>query len=61
MVHRIDYAGTVLLVSAVGSILLAVTWGGTQYAWGSPIIIALSVVGAILLVAGTAAIVQGLV
>ena len=51
MVHRIDYAGTVLLVSAVGSILLAVTWGGTQYAWGSPIIIALSVVGAILLAA----------
>ena len=51
MVHRIDYAGTVLLVSAVGSILLAVTWGGTQYAWGSPVIIALSVVGAILLVA----------
>jgi EmrB/QacA subfamily drug resistance transporter len=51
MVHRIDYAGTVLLVSAVGSILLAVTWGGTQYAWGSPIIIALGVVGAILMVA----------
>ncbi len=51
MVHRIDWAGTVLLVSAVGSILLAVTWGGTQYAWGSPIIIALGVVGAILLVA----------
>jgi EmrB/QacA subfamily drug resistance transporter len=51
MVHRIDWAGTVLLVSAVGSILLAVTWGGTQYAWGSPIITALSVVGAILLVA----------
>ncbi|MEP6642611.1 MAG: MDR family MFS transporter [Gaiellales bacterium] len=51
MVHRIDYAGTVLLVSAVGSILLAVTWGGTQYAWGSPIIITLGVVGAILMVA----------
>jgi EmrB/QacA subfamily drug resistance transporter len=51
MVHRIDWAGTVLLVSAVGSILLAVTWGGTQYAWGSPIIITLGVVGAILLVA----------
>jgi EmrB/QacA subfamily drug resistance transporter len=51
MVHRIDYAGTALLVSAVGSILLAVTWGGTQYAWGSPIIIALGVVGAILMVA----------
>jgi EmrB/QacA subfamily drug resistance transporter len=51
MVHRIDWAGTVLLVSAVGSILLAVTWGGTQYAWGSPVITALAVVGAILLVA----------
>jgi EmrB/QacA subfamily drug resistance transporter len=51
MVHRIDWAGTGLLVSAVGSILLAVTWGGTQYAWGSPVITALAVVGAILLVA----------
>jgi EmrB/QacA subfamily drug resistance transporter len=49
MVHRIDWAGTVLLVSAVGSILLTVTWGGTQYAWGSPIIITLAIVGAILL------------
>ena len=36
--HRIDYLGTALLVGAVGSILLAVTWGGTQYAWGSAII-----------------------
>jgi EmrB/QacA subfamily drug resistance transporter len=51
MVHRIDYAGTALLVSAVGSILLAVTWGGTQYAWGSPMIIGLAVVGAVLMAA----------
>jgi EmrB/QacA subfamily drug resistance transporter len=49
MVHRIDYAGTALLVSAVGSILLAVTWGGTQYAWSSPVVIGLAVVGAALL------------
>ncbi len=51
MVHRIDYAGTALLVGAVGSILLAVTWGGTQYAWGSPMVIGLAVVGAALLAA----------
>jgi EmrB/QacA subfamily drug resistance transporter len=49
--HRIDYLGTALLVGAVGSILLAVTWGGTQYAWGSPTIITLAVAGAVLLAA----------
>jgi EmrB/QacA subfamily drug resistance transporter len=49
--HSIDYVGTALLVGSVGSILLAVTWGGTQYAWGSPTIITLAVVGAVLLAA----------
>jgi EmrB/QacA subfamily drug resistance transporter len=49
--HSIDYLGTALLVGAVGSILLAVTWGGTQYAWGSGTIITLGVVGAVLLAA----------
>jgi EmrB/QacA subfamily drug resistance transporter len=47
--HRIDYAGTALLVGAVSSILLAVTWGGTEYAWGSTTIVGLAVVGAVLL------------
>jgi EmrB/QacA subfamily drug resistance transporter len=47
--HSIDYVGTALLVGGVGSVLLAVTWGGTQYAWGSPTIIGLAVVGAVLL------------
>jgi EmrB/QacA subfamily drug resistance transporter len=47
--HRIDYAGTALLVGAVSSILLAVTWGGTEYAWGSTTIVGLAVVGAALL------------
>jgi EmrB/QacA subfamily drug resistance transporter len=49
--HKIDYLGTALLVGAVGSILLAVTWGGTQYAWGSPTIITLAVAGSVLLAA----------
>jgi EmrB/QacA subfamily drug resistance transporter len=49
--HSIDYVGTALLVGAVGSVLLAVTWGGTQYAWGSVTILSLGVAGAVLLVA----------
>jgi EmrB/QacA subfamily drug resistance transporter len=49
--HTIDYLGTALLVGAVGSILLAVTWGGTQYAWGSGTILTLGVSGALLLAA----------
>ena len=49
--HTIDYLGTALLVGAVGSILLAVTWGGTQYAWGSGTIITLGLAGAVLLAA----------
>jgi EmrB/QacA subfamily drug resistance transporter len=47
--HRMDYLGTVLLVGAVSSILLALTWGGTQYAWASATIIGLGCVGALLL------------
>jgi MFS family permease len=35
----------------VGSVLLAVTWGGTQYAWSSATIITLAVVGSVLLAA----------
>ena len=49
--HRIDYLGTALLVAGVSAILLAVTWGGTQYAWGSATIVALAAGGAALLVA----------
>jgi EmrB/QacA subfamily drug resistance transporter len=33
---RVDYAGAVLLASAVVGILLVLTWGGARYAWGSP-------------------------
>ena len=47
--HRIDYLGTALLVGAVSTILLALTWGGTQYAWGSPVIIGLGAAGLLFL------------
>jgi EmrB/QacA subfamily drug resistance transporter len=40
---RIDYLGAALLAGSISSILLMTTWGGQQYAWGSPEIVALSV------------------
>ena len=49
--HRIDYLGTALLVAGVSSVLLAVTWGGTQYAWASVTIVGLAAAGALLLAA----------
>jgi EmrB/QacA subfamily drug resistance transporter len=41
--HRIDYAGAAVLAIAATAIVLLTTWGGTQYAWGSPEIIGLGV------------------
>eukprot|EP01132_Coremiostelium_polycephalum_P004740 gene4740-5916_t len=38
---RIDFLGTLTLVSAVVSFLLALSWGGIDYGWDSPIIIGL--------------------
>jgi EmrB/QacA subfamily drug resistance transporter len=48
--HRIDWAGTGLLVGGVGSLLLVTVWGGSQYPWSSPEIIGLLVVGVVLIV-----------
>ncbi len=46
--HRIDYAGTALLVSGTSCLLLLLTWGGATYAWTSPRIVGLAVAAAIL-------------
>jgi EmrB/QacA subfamily drug resistance transporter len=46
---RIDYAGSAVLVLAVSSLVLCATWGGTEYAWGSPTIIGLAVAAVVLL------------
>jgi EmrB/QacA subfamily drug resistance transporter len=48
--HRIDYEGAILLALGVGPLTLALTWGGTQYAWGSGAIIGLFAVGVLFLV-----------
>jgi EmrB/QacA subfamily drug resistance transporter len=45
---RIDYAGAALLASLVVAILLIVSWGGSQYGWGSPEMLAL-IAGAVAL------------
>ena len=36
-----DWAGTALMIIATSSLILMSTWGGTQYPWGSPMIISL--------------------
>lgn len=38
---KIDYAGIVLLSITSVAIVLATSWGGTQYAWTSPVIVLL--------------------
>ncbi|KAF2078531.1 hypothetical protein CYY_000156 [Polysphondylium violaceum] len=42
-IKRIDIIGTTSLVSAVVSFLLALSWGGQDYQWSSPVIICLFV------------------
>ncbi|MEU1602303.1 MDR family MFS transporter [Micromonospora matsumotoense] len=49
--HTVDWLGAGLLVAGVSALLLALSWGGNSYAWGSPTIIGLFVAGAVLGVA----------
>ncbi|MDI3388896.1 MDR family MFS transporter [Streptomyces sp. B-S-A8] len=42
---RIDYVGAALLTVGITAIVLVTTWGGTEYAWGSTMIVGLSVLG----------------
>jgi len=49
--HRIDYLGALLLASSATCVVLLTSWGGTEYAWGSAVIIGLGV-AAVLLVVG---------
>jgi EmrB/QacA subfamily drug resistance transporter len=49
--HRIDFLGAALMVAGVSSIMLVAVWGGAEYAWGSPVIVGLTVAAVILTVA----------
>jgi EmrB/QacA subfamily drug resistance transporter len=39
--HSIDYPGALLMLAATLSLMLALSWGGIEYAWGSPEILGL--------------------
>jgi len=47
--HRIDVLGAALLVGGVSAALLVTVWGGSEYAWDSPVIVGLAVAAAALL------------
>jgi MFS family permease len=47
--HSIDYLGAVLLTLGAASGLLAAVWGGTEYPWGSPVIVGLFLLATALL------------
>jgi MFS family permease len=49
--RRIDFAGALTLVAGVVPLLLALSWGGTDYPWSSPQIVGLFGVAAVMLVA----------
>jgi len=49
--HKIDYLGATTLAAFATALVLATSWGGTTYAWSSPVIIGLFAGSALLLVA----------
>ncbi|KAK6220059.1 major facilitator superfamily transporter [Colletotrichum tabaci] len=48
--RQLDFAGTTVLVPGVVCLLLALQWGGVEYAWNNPRMIALLVLAAVLLI-----------
>jgi EmrB/QacA subfamily drug resistance transporter len=48
--RRIDFLGAATLVLGVVPLLLALSWGGNDYAWNSPTVIGLFIVAAVMLV-----------
>ena len=47
--HRIDYAGVTTLILTIVPIMLALSWGGSQYLWDSLVIIGLFVFSFVML------------
>lgn len=48
--HRIDYAGITALVVAIVPLLLALSWGGTEYPWASAPVIGLFALSAVAII-----------
>jgi len=49
--YRVDYAGVVAMTLFIGPLILALTWGGVNYAWSSLTIIGLLAFSVIMLIA----------
>ena len=49
--HRIDVEGAFLLVAGVSCLLLSLVWDGTEYPWGSAVIVGLGLAGVVLTLA----------
>ncbi len=49
--HKIDYLGAATLAGFATCVVLATSWGGTTYAWSSPVIIGLFAAAALFLIA----------
>jgi len=47
--HKVDYPGLLAMVFTVVPFMLALSWGGVEYAWNSPVIIGMFVFCAIML------------
>src|SRR5919206_381148 len=48
--HKLDYVGFAALALSLVAVLLATTWGGTQYPWDSWQVVSLYAVGALVLI-----------
>ncbi len=46
--HRLDYPGAALMVLASSALLLALSWGGVRYPWGSATVVTLLAAAAVL-------------
>ncbi|MGC5012372.1 MDR family MFS transporter [Streptosporangium sp. DT93] len=49
--HRIDWLGAALLSAGITALVLITTWGGNDYAWGSPQILGLAALAVVTLAA----------
>jgi EmrB/QacA subfamily drug resistance transporter len=49
--HAIDYTGAALLTAGVSALILVTTWGGSEYAWSSPMVVGLAGAGVALIAA----------
>ena len=49
--HSVDYRGAAMLAGGTGALMLGLSWGGREYAWGSPQVAGAFVLSAALLAA----------